>query len=286
MTEQIDAHHHLWRYAKEEYGWIGVGMEAIARDFLPHDLERELASSGIKGSIAVQARQTLEETEWLLSLTDQSEMIRGVVGWAPIASSKFPEIIERWKYFKKLKGLRHVVQDEPDDEFLFQKDFNAGIALCQQHGLVYDILILERQIPAAISFVDRHPGQVFVLDHIAKPRIRERKLEPWRTNICELARRENVYCKLSGLVTEADWANWSLADLQPYLDVVLEAFGTRRLMAGSDWPVCLLAATPQKWFATVQEFIRPLSVTEQEMILGAVATQVYSLNANANVGKQ
>jgi L-fuconolactonase len=279
MTQRIDAHHHLWRYAKEEYGWIGLGMEAIARDFLPHDLERALASSGIRGSVAVQARQTIEETEWLLSLAEESQMIRGVVGWAPIASPEFPEIIERWKHFKKLKGLRHVVQDEPDDEFLLRTGFNAGIASCQRHGLVYDILIFERQLRAAISFVDRHPGQVFVLDHIAKPRIRERELEPWRTNLRELAHRENVYCKVSGLTTEADWTNWSLADLHPYLDVVLDAFGPTRLMAGSDWPVCLLAATPEKWFATVQEFIRPLSIPEQEMILGDVATQVYSLNA-------
>ena len=281
MTQRIDAHHHLWRYAKEEYGWIGVGMEAIAHDFLPHDLERELESSGLDGSIAVQARQTMEETEWLLSLAEEFRMIRGVVGWAPIASPEFPEVIERLKQFKKLKGLRHIVQDEPDDEFLLRTDFNAGIALCQRHGLVYDILIFERQLRAAISFVDEHPGQVFVLDHIAKPRIRERELEPWRTNIRELARRENVYCKVSGLVTEADWTKWSLGDLQPYLDVVLDAFGPSRLMAGSDWPVCLLAATPQRWFATVQEFIRPLSVVEQEMILGGVATHVYSLNANA-----
>ncbi len=282
MMQRIDAHHHLWRYSKQDYRWIGVGMEAIARDFLPHDLGRDLASSGIKGSIAVQARQTMEETEWLLSLADEFQMIRGVVGWAPIASPEFPEVIERLKHFKKLKGLRHVVQDEPDDQFLLRKDFNAGIALCGRHGLVYDILIFERQLRAAISFVDRHPGQIFVLDHIAKPRIRECELEPWRTNIRELAHRENVYCKVSGLVTEADWTNWSLADLQPYLEVVLDAFGPRRLMAGSDWPVCLLAATPQKWFATVQEFTRPLSPAEQEMILGTVATQVYSLNANLN----
>src|ERR1700676_902000 len=281
MTQRIDAHHHLWRYAKEEYGWIGVGMEAIARDFLPHDLERELESSGLDGSIAVQARQTMEETEGLLCLAEEFRMIRGVVGWAPIASTEFADAIERLKEFRKLKGLRHVVQNETDDELLLRTDFNAGIALCQRHGLVYDILIFERQLRAAISFVDEHPGQVFVLDHIAKPRIRERELEPWRTNIRELARRENVYCKVSGLVTEADWTKWSLGDLQPYLDVVLDAFGPSRLMAGSDWPVCLLAATPQRWFATVQEFIRPLSVVEQEMILGGVATHVYSLNANA-----
>ena len=260
-------------------------MEAIARDFLPSDLERELVSSGIQASIAVQARQSIDETNWLLDLAKESDTIRGVVGWAPIASPKFPVLLERLKRSEKLKGLRHVVQDEPDDEFLLRKDFNAGVALCQRYGLVYDILIFERQLPSAISFVDRHPGQIFVLDHIAKPRIREREMEPWRTNIQELARRENVYCKVSGLVTEADWTHWCLADLQPYLDVVLNAFGPARLMAGSDWPVCLLAATPYKWFSTLQEFIRPLSVTEQELILGGVAMQVYSLNASARAGK-
>ena len=170
------------------------------------------------------------------------------------------------------------MQDEPDDAFLLRPDFNAGIALFQRYGLVYDILIFERQLPAAIFFVDRHPTQVFVLDHLAKPRIRDRVLEPWRTNIRELARRENVFCKLSGMVTEAHWTQWSLPDLLPYFEVVLEAFGPKRLMAGSDWPVCLLAATYQTWFSTLREFISRLSVAEQEMILGGVATKVYSLN--------
>jgi L-fuconolactonase len=281
MIARIDAHHHLWRYSKEEYGWIAGNMAAIARDFLPEDLQQALSSSGMQGSIAVQARQSLEETQSLLDFAQQSDVIRGVVGWAPIASPELPAVLDRLEPFQKLKGLRHVVQDEPDDAFLLRPDFNAGIALLKQYALVYDILIFERQLPAAISFVDRHPSQVFVLDHIAKPHIRDSVLEPWRAYIRELARRENVFCKLSGMVTEADWAHWHPQDLQPYFDVVLEAFGPNRLMAGSDWPVCLLATTHQNWFSTLRKFISPLSVAEQDLILGGVATRVYSLSENA-----
>jgi len=277
MLARIDAHHHLWRYAKEEYDWITEDMGVLARDFLPEDLRREILASGIQGSIAVQARQTLEETSWLLRLADDFDFIRGVVGWAPLASPEFPAVIERLHVSEKLKGLRHLIQDEPDDDFMHRPDFNAGVAVLKQFGLVYDILIFERQLPAAISIVDRHPGQIFVLDHIAKPRIRGRELEPWRTNIRQIARRENVYCKVSGMVTESNWKNWSPADLQPYFDVVLQAFGPKRLMAGSDWPVCLLATTYQTWFCTMEEFIRPLSIAEREMILGGVASEVYSL---------
>src|SRR5580704_5155552 len=277
MTERIDAHHHLWRYSKEEYGWIAGNMASIARDFLPQDLEQVLTSSGIQGSVSVQARQSLEETEFLLNLAQEFPIIRGVVGWAPIASPEFPQVLERFHHFEKLKGFRHVVQDEPDDRFLLRPDFNAGIASFKRYGLIYDILIFERQLPAAISFVDRHPSQVFVLDHIAKPRIRDRALEPWRTNIRELARRENVYCKLPGMVTEANWTDWRCADLKPYFDVVLDAFGPKRLMAGSDWPVCCLATTHREWFSTIDELIGGLSVAERELILGGVAIKVYSL---------
>jgi L-fuconolactonase len=281
MIERIDAHHHLWSYSKKEYGWIDRKMTSIARDFLPQDLEKVLTSSGMQGSIAVQARQTLEETQSLLSFAQEFPVIRGVVGWAPIARPEFPQVLERFHHFEKLKGFRHVVQDEPDDAFLLRPDFNAGIALFKRYGLVYDILIFERQLPAAISFVDRHPAQVFVLDHIAKPRIRDRVLEPWRTNIRELARRENVFCKLSGMVTEAEWAKWRPSDLEPYFDVVLNAFGPKRLLAGSDWPVCLLATAYQTWFSTLGEFLSSLSSTDQERILGGVASEVYSLSPKA-----
>lgn len=277
MSERIDAHHHLWKYDEKEYGWIGPGMETLARDFLPSDLRAEMKTSGIAGSVAVQAQQSVEETEWLLKLAEESEFIRGVVGWAPIASAEFAKRVETWSGRKKLKGLRHVVQDEPDDEFLLGNEFNAGISALAGSKLVYDILIFERQLPAAIKFVDRHPNQIFVLDHIAKPRIKDGILEPWRANLFEMARRGNVCCKLSGMVTEANVATWTKADLQPYFDAAVEAFGPARLMVGSDWPVCLLATSYGKWFETVGELTDGFSDAEKKLFFGEVATQVYSL---------
>ncbi len=277
MTERIDAHHHLWRYHKEDYGWIGPGMGALARDFLPKDLETEMRACGIDGSVAVQASQTVEETDWLLGLASEARFIRGVVGWAPIASAEFPGALERWRGNTLLKGLRHIVQDESDDYFINRADFNAGIAALAGSNLVYDILIYERHLPVAAEFVDRHPNQIFVLDHIAKPRIKGRVIEPWRKNMFELARRGNVYCKLSGMVTEADWTNWSKADLQPYIDGALEAFGPSRLLAGSDWPVCLLACPYRKWFELLGDFLGELSGAERDLVFGGVATKVYSL---------
>ena len=277
MTERIDAHHHLWRYRKDQYGWIGPGMQALARDFLTKDLEEEMRACGIDGSVAVQVRQSVEETDWLLDLAGGSSFIRGVVGWAPIASAKFPGVLERWEGNSLLKGLRHIIQDEADEEFINRGDFNAGIRALAGSSLVYDILIYERHLPAAVKFVDWHPNQIFVLDHIAKPRIKDHQFEPWGSNVHELAKRENVYCKLSGLVTEADWQNWTAADLRPYFDVFLNAFGPKRLIFGSYWPVCCLACTYRRWFDTVHEFVNELSGAERELILGEVASEVYSL---------
>lgn len=277
MPERIDAHHHLWIYSMENYGWISGEMGAIARDFLPDDLEKEIAAAGVDGTVVVQASHTLHETEWLLGLAKDSKHIRGVVGWAPISSAAFPGILDKWRGEKKLKGLRHVIQDEPDENFMYREDFNRGVAQLAGTGLVYDILIYERHLPAAIAFVDRHPKQVFVLDHIAKPSIRDGVFEPWARNLRELARRENVYCKVSGMVTEADWEKWTSEDLRPYFEIVLGAFGPARLMAGSDWPVCLLATSYSKWFATLREFAQALSASEKDLIFGEVAAQVYSL---------
>lgn len=278
MTKRIDAHHHLWRYSKDEYGWIGPGMEALARDFLANDADREFGSAGIVGSVVVQAQQSIAETDWLLGEAEKSEVIRGVVGWAPIASPELGSVLEKWRPHKKLKGLRHVIQDEPDDQFILREEFSRGIASLAGTGLVYDILIYQRHLPAAITFVDRHPNQIFVLDHIAKPRIKDQILEPWRSNLFELAKRENVYCKLSGMVTEADWKSWTKEDLQPYFDAALEAFRPGRLMFGSDWPVCFLASDYERWVETVGEFLSGCSPAEKNLILGEVASRVYSLN--------
>ena len=277
MAERIDAHHHFWQYSKKEYDWIGPDMRAIAHDFGPADLLRELRACGIAGSVAVQARQSLEETDSLLSLAEEAEFIRGVVGWAPVAGAELAEVLERWSGRRKLKGLRHIIQGEPDDEFILQEDFNRGIRVIGGRGLVYDILIYERHLPATIAFVDRHPNQVFVLDHVAKPHIKDRLLEPWRRHLVELAKRENVYCKLSGMVTEADWKNWKPDDLRPYAEHAFDVFGPERLMFGSDWPVCLVACEYKKWLETVEEFLASLSAAEKDLVLGGVAAKVYSL---------
>jgi L-fuconolactonase len=274
--ERIDAHHHLWRYRRQDYGWIDERMAVIARDFLPGDLRADTAGCGIDGAIAVQARHTVEETAWLLEQAAADGLVRGVVGWAPLASREFPRLLESWKGQTRLKGLRHIVQDEPDGEFLLREDFNAGIRALRGSGLIYDILIYEGHLPAAMRFVDRHPDQVFVLDHIAKPRIRERLLEPWRRNLLELGRRGNVFCKLSGMVTEADWSGWTVEDLRPYAETALEAFGPARLMFGSDWPVCLLASDYRRWLDAAGALLGGLHREERDAVFGGVAKKVYS----------
>lgn len=277
MPERIDAHHHLWHYTPDQFEWIDDRMKLLRRDFLPTDLKKELLLAGITDSVAVQARQSLEETDWLLSLADQFAFLRGVVGWAPIAAENFPLELERLSSNTKLKGLRHVIQDEPDQDYILDEAFNRGIAAMQGSGLAYDILIFERHLPAAIQFVDRHPQQVFILDHAAKPRIRDQVFEPWRQNMTELARRENVYCKLSGMVTEADWSTWSADCLRPFVDVVLDAFGPQRLMMGSDWPVCLLATSFRGWMNTLDDMLNGLSSGERERIFGETAIEAYRL---------
>jgi L-fuconolactonase len=280
----VDAHHHFWRYTPEEYGWIGDSMAILQRDFLPDHLAAELAPAGVAGVVSVQARQTLEETRWLLDHAARHDFIRGVVGWAPLAQRGIDEVLAPLAGNRKLVALRHVVQAEPDDEFILREDFNAGIRALRRFGLRYDILIFEKHLPQTIRFVDLHPDQVFVVDHIAKPRIREGVLSPWRENIRELAKRPHVYCKLSGLVTEADPANWSAATLAPYIETVLEAFGPARLMFGSDWPVSLLGVTYAGWMELVREAVSALSPAEQERVLGGTAKEAYRLDGIITAG--
>jgi L-fuconolactonase len=277
MTETIDAHHHLWRYSAEDYGWISPEMEVLRQDFVAHDLDRELQEADVDGSVVVQARQSVEETRWLLELAAEDEAIRGVVGWLPLVSAELPAMLREFADCGKLKGVRHVVQDEADDDFILREDFNRGFAALLDTGLVYDILIHERHLPQAAKFVERHPEQVFVLDHLAKPRIKERVLEPWRENLMRLAEHDNVFCKLSGLVTEADWDAWSLDDLRSYMDAALEAFGAERLMAGSDWPVCLLASGYGRWWGALREWAADMGEGDREQIFGLTAKRVYRL---------
>lgn len=280
MAERIDAHHHLWRYTAREYEWLDDSMVELRRDFLPKDLMREIAAAGIDGTVAVQARQTMEETRWLLEQADACEAIRGVVGWAPIAGEDFPEVMEEFEDRPKLKGLRHGIQGEKDENYILRADFNAGIEAMQGSGLVYDILIYERHLPQTIEFVDQYSEQTFVLDHVAKPLIAGGVMEPWAGRMRELGKRGNVWCKVSGMVTEADWREWSVETLRPYLDVVVEAFGMERLMAGSDWPVCLVATEYGRWFEVLREYFAGFSETERDAVFGGTAVEVYGLESS------
>ena len=280
-TARIDAHHHLWQYTAADFGWLDGALDVLRRDFLLADLQQELASAQVDGSVVVQARQTLEETEWLLQLAEITPALCGVVGWLPIASSSLELQLERLSRNPYLKGLRHVVQAEPDG-FLDAPLFNAGISRLKSTGLVYDILIVERQLAEAIRFVDRHPSQAFVLDHIGKPRIAAGEREPWHTQIRELARRPNVSCKLSGMVTEADPRNWKDDLLRPYADVVLDAFGPNRVMIGTDWPVLTAGCSYAGWWQLVEHWISALSSAEQAQILGATATAIYDLSPSTS----
>jgi len=272
----IDAHHHLWRYSSAEYGWIDDSMTILRRDFLPAELLVEIANAGVDGAIVVQARQTNEETNWLLEIARSCEAIRGVVGWSPIAAPDSAASVDALAAEPKLVGLRHVVQAEPDG-FLDSADFNRGIHALHGTGLVYDLLIVQRQLEEAIRFVDRHPQQIFVLDHIAKPKIAAGEIEPWHTRIKELSKRGNVLCKISGMVTEDSWKHWSIDSLHPYLDAVVEAFGANRLMAGSDWPVCLLATSYARWWQVLRQFFAACSEDERAQIFGVTATSTYDL---------
>jgi L-fuconolactonase len=273
---RVDAHHHLWQYDPAEYGWIDSSMAVLQRDFLASDMELEAAAAGVDATVAVQARQTMQETEWLLAIAEESKLVRGVVGWAPIASPEFASTLETLQQRPLLKGLRHIVQGEPDG-FLDGTQFNQGMTLLGPTGLVYDILIFARQLAEAVRFADRHPRQQFVLDHIAKPAIASGEFEAWSAGIGELARRDNVACKVSGMVTEADWAAWTPDGLKRYFDRVLEAFGPRRLMVGTDWPVLNVAATYRGWWSVVEEWMKPLSGEERRLMEGETAARIYKL---------
>jgi L-fuconolactonase len=280
----IDAHQHFWRYSPAEYPWIGVGMERIARDFLVADLEAVARPEGIGGSVAVQARQSLAETRWLLELAAAQPFIRGVVGWVDLRSGEVGEqlaaLLDRPNaVVGKLVGVRHVVQDEPDPRFLLGEAFVGGLRQLAPFGLTYDLLLYPPQLPAAVELAGLLPTQPFVLDHLAKPRVKTGEIADWRRDIESLARHQNVSCKVSGLVTEAAWQAWKPTDFRPYLDVVLTAFGPERLMIGSDWPVCLVAASYAEVARIARDFFSGLSPAEQAEIAGGTARRIYGLDS-------
>jgi L-fuconolactonase len=274
---RIDAHQHFWTYRRDDYGWIDDSMRALQRDFGPPDLAPLLRAADFDGTVAVQATQTVKETEWLLETAAENPLVKAVVGWVDLRARTAREDLERLSRNPRLCGVRHVVQDEPDDRFLLRDDFLRGVALLEDFDLTYDILIYPKQLPAAIEFVRRFPRQRLVLDHLAKPAIREGALEPWASQIREMARQENLFCKVSGMVTEANWSRWKKPDFTPYLDVVFEAFGPGRILFGSDWPVCLLAASYEDVLGIVNDYISRLSKDERAAVMGENAERFYQL---------
>lgn len=271
---RIDSHLHLWHYAPDEFGWIPESMAALRRDFAPQELAALCADATVEGVIAVQARQSMEETYWLLELA-RSSPILGVVGWAPIAAGDFPATLERLRQEPLLKGLRHIVQGEP--EILARPEFQRGMRYLQGAGLVYDLLLYAHHLSLALPFVDLFPQQMFVLDHLGKPAIARGEIESWSKHVRELARRPNLCCKVSGLVTEANPAAWTPMQLRPYFDIALECFGPDRLMVGTDWPVCTVGCSYAQWWALVENWTASLSAVERAAILGTTATRIYQL---------
>jgi len=275
----VDAHQHFWVYDPREYDWIDDSMAALRRDFLPHDLKPELERTGFHGSVAVQARQTIQETKWLLELAAAAPFILGVVGWVDLQSVGVRSQLQAFAENPKLVGVRHVVQSEPDDRFLLRPEFLRGISILEEFDLAYDILIYPKHLPVAAEFVRKFPRQRFVLDHIAKPPIQSGGLQPWTNGLRQLAAFPNVMCKLSGMVTEADWHHWKPEHLAPYLDLVFECFGPQRLMIGSDWPVCAVAAPYSRVMAVVQDYLADYSASDRAAVLGGNALRFWKLKS-------
>jgi L-fuconolactonase len=281
---RIDAHQHFWIYNTSEYGWIDESMKALRRNFLPDHLKPELEHDGYQGSVAVQARQSLEETRWLLQLASENPFVLGVVGWVDLRSPQIRTELRALANEPKFVGVRHIVQGEPDDEFLLRPDFLRGVALLEEFDLAYDILIYDKHLPVAAEFVNRFPRQRFVLDHLAKPAVKTQTLHPWAEGIREIATSPNVHCKLSGLVTEADWHGWNAEQLRPYLDIAFECFGPNRLMIGSDWPVCTVAASYSRTLAAVEQYLASSRVKGSEGVLGGNALRFYKLKVPKEQG--
>jgi len=276
---RIDAHQHFWRYDAAQYGWIDDAMAALRRDFLPEDLAPTIERAGFAACVAVQARQTAEETRWLLALADAHPFIAGVVGWIDLQSVRVRADLEAVARHPKLVGIRHIAQAEPDDRFLVRPAFVAGLARLEEFDLAYDILIYSRHLRVASELAARLPRQRFVLDHLAKPDIRGRAIDEWARDLRALAAHSNVCAKLSGLVTEADWTRWTAADIRPVLDVAFDCFGPERLMIGSDWPVCMVAGDYGRTMSVVIDYVAVRPAHERDAVLGGNAQRFWKLKA-------
>jgi len=275
---KIDAHQHFWIYEQAEYGWIDDRMKVLKRNYMPEDLHPELSEAGFSGSVAVQARQSLEETRWLLELSGQYDFIKGVVGWVDLCNKdELRRQLDKFCKSKKFAGVRHVVHDEPRDDFMLRDDFLKGLSLLKEYNLTYDLLLFPKHLPLAEKVVSMFPEQRFVLDHISKPQIKDHIFSPWKEDIKKLAGHKNVWCKLSGMVTEADWKNLEQEIFRPYLDIVFEAFGTDRLMTGSDWPVCKLAGDYGEVTGIVEDYIEDMPIVIRQKITGENCISFYGL---------
>lgn len=273
----IDAHQHFWQYDPKRHGWIDDSMQEIQRDFLPYDLQKIYEIEGIAACVAVQVDQTEAETEYLLELAKLYDFIKGVVGWVDLRDKNLRDRLDYFSQFKKLRGFRHIVQGEADVNFLLQKEFMRGIEELLPYHFTYDILVFPHQLGATLEFVRNHPHQPFVIDHLAKPYIKDGFYDGWALLMRAIARNENVYCKVSGMVTEADWDHWTYKDLVPYLDLIFEVFGPDRVMYGSDWPVCLVAANYPMVKGIMEQYLAKLSSDEQAKVWGENAKRFYNL---------
>jgi L-fuconolactonase len=273
----IDTHHHLWKYNPDDYGWMDESMGVLKKDYLPPDLEDEIVKAGVSGTVVVQARQRIEETSWLLDLAERTPFIKGVVGWFDLQSEKIGEQLDQYAAHPKLVGARHVIHDEPDDDFMFRPAFLRGLELLQNYNLSYDLLLFPKHLKSATELVRLLPDQTFILDHISKPPVSSGILQPWKDEIEALASRSNVWCKISGMVTEADHNRWRYEEFVPYLNTVLSAFGRERIMLGSDWPVCRLAGEYKEIMDIPLRYIENLNEDDKIRIYRQNAIECYQL---------
>lgn len=273
----IDSHQHFWKYDPARHSWISDDMSILKQDFLAKDLKREFDLNDISGSVAVQADQSEVETQFLLKLATENDFIKGVVGWVDLRSSNIRERLEFFSSYNKLKGFRHIVQDEPDPEFMMKESFLNGISALSEYNFTYDILVFPKQLEATLKLVRKFPEINFVIDHISKPYIKSGQINEWKRFMLEIGKHQNVYCKISGMVTEADWVKWQYQDFIPYLDIIFQAFGARRIMFGSDFPVCLLAASYSEVKEIVDKYLNQFSKEERKLIWSENAKRFYNL---------
>jgi len=273
----IDSHQHFWKYEPTKHDWIDDSMAIIRIDFMPSDLQKLYQENGIDGCVAVQADQTLKETNFLIELASENDFIKGIVGWVDLRAENIEEVLKQYNQFEKVKGFRHIVQGEADHNFLLRPNFLRGIAALEKYNFTYDILIFPHQLGAALELVQKFPNQKFVIDHIAKPYIKDGFYAGWANLMLAIGKHKNVYCKLSGMTTEADYQTWSSDQIKPYMDLVLKAFGSDRILFGSDWPVCLVTGNYANTKELVTQFIAPLSSDEQNKIMGQNAINFYNL---------